>query len=58
MQKSHHTKQKGDLGVLKAQIDLFEQECTASFDQIAEGRDNQERVASAFNFAADFRRVP
>ena len=25
MSKSHHTKDKGDLGVLKAQIDLFEQ---------------------------------
>ena len=35
---SHHTKDKGDLGVLKAQIDLFEQ----GLDSIAEGRDTQE----------------
>ena len=25
MAVTHHTKQKGDLGVLKAQVDLFEQ---------------------------------
>ena len=25
MSSAHHTKDKGDLGVLKAQIDLFEQ---------------------------------
>ncbi len=35
---SHHTKDKGDLGVLKAQIDLFEQ----GFERITEGKDAQE----------------
>ena len=43
MSKSHHTKCKGDLGVLKAQVDLFEQGFTvcvpltehAPFDLVA-----------------------
>ena len=40
MHSSHHTKDKGDLGVLKAQIDLFEHEIW--LERIAEGRDAQE----------------
>ena len=34
MTQAHHTKDKGDLGVLKAQIDLFEQGFTIFAPQI------------------------
>ena len=33
MDESHHTKSKGDLGVLKAQVDLFEQGFTILWPQ-------------------------
>jgi hypothetical protein len=33
MEQSHHTKSKGDLGVLKAQVDLFEQGFTICVPQ-------------------------
>ena len=33
MQRVHHTKEKGDLGVLKAQLDLFEQGFTICVPQ-------------------------
>ena len=33
MSRSHHTKRKGDLGVLKAQVDLFEQGFTICMPQ-------------------------
>ena len=33
MHRSHHTKTKGDLGVLKAQVDLFEQGFTVCVPQ-------------------------
>ena len=49
---SHHTKDKGDLGVLKAQVDLFEQGFTVlvpqtehcPFDLVAYGDGRFERV--------------
>ncbi len=52
MAQSHHTKQKGDLGVLKAQVDLFEQGFTILVPQTEH---------SPFDLAAykngEFRRV-
>ena len=43
MELSHHTKSKGDLGVLKAQVDLFEQGTNMPIECIAEGKGTQER---------------
>jgi len=53
---SHHTKDKGDLGVLKAQIDLFEQGNGSNVSLRVEAPKNCQ--AKRVNFAADFRRVP
>ena len=47
----HHTKNKGDLGVLKAQVDLFE---SVSL-RVKTPKNCQ---AKHVNFAADFRRAP
>ncbi len=62
MDQSHHTKSKGDLGVLKAQVDLFEQ----GFTEPNQFRSNVSlRVEASKNcqakrvhIAADFRRAP
>ncbi len=58
---SHHTKDKGDLGVLKAQIDLFEQRsCFEEFGSIASLRVETPKNGQRKNvkFAADYRGVP
>ena len=47
MKRSHHVIAKGDLGALKAQIDLFEQ---VSFECDAEGRGTQELSVKASQF--------
>ncbi len=50
----HHTKNKGDLGVLKAQVDLFELWLNVSL-RVKTPKNCQ---AKHVNFAADFRRAP
>jgi hypothetical protein len=68
MKSGHHTKDKGDLGVLKAQIDLFEQGFTLFVPltehcplgsnvslRVKTPRNGQSRNV---NFAADYRRAP
>jgi hypothetical protein len=53
---SYHTKTKGDLGVLKAQVDLFEQDFGSSASLRVETPKNGQ--AKHVNRAADFRRAP
>jgi len=53
---SHHTKDKGDLGVLKAQIDLFERGFGSTASLRVETPKNGQR--KNVKFAADYRRVP
>jgi len=58
MNPSHHTKSKGDLGVLKAQIDLFEQGFTFGSNaslRVGAPKNNQRKMVKN---ATDFRRVP
>jgi len=55
---SHHTKDKGDLGILKAQVDLYLNpvECGSNATlRVEVPRNGQRRHV---RFAADHRRVP
>ena len=59
MDQSHHSKSKGDLGVLKAQLYMFEQgPVRVRIECVAEGRDDQERSVEELPFATDYRRAP
>jgi hypothetical protein len=53
---SHHTNDKGDLGVLKAQIDLFEQGSGSNASLRVETPKNGQ-IKNVI-FATDFLRVP
>ena len=55
MKQSHRVLAKGDLGVLKAQIDLFER---VSFECDAEGRGTQDLSVKASQFRRWLRRAP
>ena len=57
---THPTKQKGDLGVLKAQVDLFEQGSPKEFGSNATLRVEAPKNGQLQNikFAADYRRAP
>jgi hypothetical protein len=57
MDLSHHTKSKGDLGVLKAQVDLFEPKKFRSNVSLRV-KASKNGQAKRVNFAADFRRAP
>ena len=56
MDQSNHAKSKGDLGVLKAQVDLFERVSGLTVSLRVETSKNGRRQKE--NLAADFRRVP
>jgi hypothetical protein len=70
MRSAHHTKDKGDLGVLKALIDLFEQgftlfvplteHCPCEFGSNVSLRVRAPKNGQSHNvnFAADYRRAP
>ncbi|HDR4901174.1 hypothetical protein OCF11_05865 [Bacillus cereus] len=52
----HHTKTKGDLAVLKAQVDLYEKGYMILTPQTEHSpKNNQEKKV---NFASDYREIP
>jgi len=61
--REHHTKNKGDLGVLKAQLDLYEkcyyvnpQECNKTFNlRLSPTKNNQK---TGVHLAEDFLNIP